>query len=394
MGKRNKSEEDTNDNNETTEITTKSKENKKDTKTTTITSQTKTGEKNSKNSEETEQETTKKRKVNNPAGPSRKERRRNTFRDGEHIVIIKGDGIENNDIAIPVENIYKQRKQWEEQQKLLGNDPSSTSYSSLSSYHNNKNNRMAAPVGKFEECWICGGTDHRRSNCPNKQMDNDDGHMIQRKLVCLGCRRRGHVLANCPDRMNQKTFLNSSNTNAGNNNGPICFNCGEPGHNIYNCPEPKLATGANFATCFICHQPGHLSKDCPKNKHGLYPRGGGCKICGSNLHLVRDCPENRNNNHTENHTTNRNFDFNTRKRYAFGVSEEERAAAESWTSMPANNNEHKAKRETYNYDDEIEGNVAVKDSNTDDKKDTTKLGGFGKYKKHHQHNKHSKKNKD
>ena len=142
-------------------------------------------------------------------------------------------------------------------------------------------------VGKYEECWVCGETTHRRSDCPNKGFAGADRHEVQRKLVCLGCRRKGHVLRDCPDA-------------GGGSGGALggagsftssCYNCGSSSHAIHTCPEPKIGTGFGFASCFVCHSTGHLSRDCPRNAaHGLYPRGGGCKRCGSTVHLVRDCP--------------------------------------------------------------------------------------------------------
>lgn len=139
----------------------------------------------------------------------------------------------------------------------------------------------AGGQGRYEECWICGQTDHRRSDCPNKAEWGADRHSVQRKLVCLGCRKKGHVLKDCPDQ-----------GALGDKGGAFCcYNCGSTEHGIHACPEPQIGSGFSFASCFVCNSKGHLSRDCPKNaQHGLYPRGGGCKRCGSTAHFVKDCP--------------------------------------------------------------------------------------------------------
>lgn len=138
----------------------------------------------------------------------------------------------------------------------------------------------AGAGGKFEECWICGSTEHRRSDCPNKGFDGSS-HSIQRKLVCLGCRQRGHILKDCPK---------AQGGALGQTAGVTCYNCGSTEHSYLQCSEEKIGNGWTHAQCFVCNGKGHLSRDCPKNaQHGLYPRGGGCKRCGSTQHLVKDC---------------------------------------------------------------------------------------------------------
>ena len=141
--------------------------------------------------------------------------------------------------------------------------------------------RKEGGKGKFEECWICGGTDHRRSDCPNKAEWGADRHSVQRKLVCLGCRKRGHLLKDCPDQAGA----------LGDKGGAFCcYNCGSNAHSIHACTEEQIGSGFTYASCFVCNGKGHLSRDCPKNAaHGLYPRGGGCKRCGSTAHFVKDC---------------------------------------------------------------------------------------------------------
>lgn len=139
--------------------------------------------------------------------------------------------------------------------------------------------------GGFEPCWICGSTEHKRKFCPHK-VEYEEGRQVQKKMICLGCRRRGHLLSECPDRTGGASSLGGAEK-------PVCFNCGSDAHRLHECEEPMRGGGATFATCFICNAKGHLSRNCPSNKHGLYPRGGECKSCGGNDHLVKDCPKNK-----------------------------------------------------------------------------------------------------
>ena len=103
--------------------------------------------------------------------------------------------------------------------------------------------------------------------------------------ICLGCRKRGHFLKDCP----------KANPSIKDSDEPvvdICFNCGESGHALRHCTKPRKRDGSlPFASCFICKRKGHISKDCPENPNGLYPKGGCCHICLQKTHLVRDCPE-------------------------------------------------------------------------------------------------------
>jgi zinc finger CCHC domain-containing protein 9 len=104
--------------------------------------------------------------------------------------------------------------------------------------------------------------------------------------ICLGCRKRGHFVKDCPKlSIAPKSILEAE--------GPeVCFNCGSPDHTLKNCTKPREGRGSlKFANCFICKKVGHISRDCPENPNGLYPNGGCCHICLLKTHLVRDCPE-------------------------------------------------------------------------------------------------------
>ena len=104
--------------------------------------------------------------------------------------------------------------------------------------------------------------------------------------ICLGCRKRGHFVKDCPRlAIAPQSILESQ--------GPeVCFNCGSPDHTLKNCPKPREnRSSLKFANCFICKKIGHISRDCPENPNGLYPNGGCCHICLLKTHLVRDCPE-------------------------------------------------------------------------------------------------------
>lgn len=103
--------------------------------------------------------------------------------------------------------------------------------------------------------------------------------------ICLGCRKRGHFLKDCP----KVTMVPFKTALPGTE---ICFNCGSADHSLKACSKPRDPLGKlQFAICFICKQQGHISRDCPENANGLYPNGGCCHICLQKTHLVRDCPE-------------------------------------------------------------------------------------------------------
>ncbi|RYZ83929.1 MAG: hypothetical protein EOP04_19000 [Proteobacteria bacterium] len=99
--------------------------------------------------------------------------------------------------------------------------------------------------------------------------------------VCLGCRKRGHFLKDCP-KANTRTH----------DSAIYCFNCGSHDHTLKSCPDERDRSGRlPYAKCFVCQALGHLSRDCPENANGLYPKGGCCHICFQKNHLARDCPD-------------------------------------------------------------------------------------------------------
>lgn len=100
--------------------------------------------------------------------------------------------------------------------------------------------------------------------------------------ICLGCRKRGHFLKDCPS----KPIV------AEKRGTPICFFCGSNDHPLKKCRSYNGDdTNLPFAKCFICDETGHLSRNCQGNNHGLYPKGGCCHICGEITHLAKNCPK-------------------------------------------------------------------------------------------------------
>lgn len=105
--------------------------------------------------------------------------------------------------------------------------------------------------------------------------------------ICLGCRKRGHFLKDCPKQAKEaaRTGIPAAAAEL------ICFNCGSREHSLRACPEERVPGKLPFAVCFICKGQGHLSRDCGQNANGLYPRGGCCHICLLKTHLAKDCPD-------------------------------------------------------------------------------------------------------
>ncbi|XP_068233235.1 kinesin-like protein KIF21A [Palaemon carinicauda] len=100
------------------------------------------------------------------------------------------------------------------------------------------------------------------------------------KRVCLRCRRRGHMISECPD----------VHGGYGIEQNCICYGCGSTEHKVQDCPKGGKGDEFPLATCFICRQVGHISRQCPDNPRGLYPNGGSCRGCGSVVHLAANCP--------------------------------------------------------------------------------------------------------
>ena len=118
-----------------------------------------------------------------------------------------------------------------------------------------------------------------------KDMDAEHEKEAANFTVCLGCRKRGHFVKDCP-----RLALASVAPKA--IEGPqLCFNCGSTDHTLKTCPKPREPGGKlKFASCFVCKGIGHIARDCPENPNGLYPQGGCCHICLQKTHLVKDCP--------------------------------------------------------------------------------------------------------
>lgn len=117
--------------------------------------------------------------------------------------------------------------------------------------------------------------DERKKKFQSAALDQEREDNKSKSIVCLGCRKRGHLLKNCPEAKKEVG---------------ICFNCGSSGHALRACSKPRGST-LKYAKCFVCGGTGHISRECPENANGLYPSGGCCHICLQKTHLVKDCPE-------------------------------------------------------------------------------------------------------
>lgn len=138
--------------------------------------------------------------------------------------------------------------------------------------------------------------EERRQKFLNMTVENEREKEQSRYAICLGCRKKGHLLKNCPYGSVSSSFPSSSFTPSYSNNrydarNEICFNCGSNEHSLRACPDPRKPGYLPFASCFICKGTGHIARDCPENPNGLYPQGGCCHICLQKTHLVKDCPE-------------------------------------------------------------------------------------------------------
>ncbi len=133
-------------------------------------------------------------------------------------------------------------------------------------------------------------------------------------MFCFACRRRGHVVADCPARaaagdagggaeLDDDAALAATLRAAAPRGAldgaasKVCYRCGRDDHALRDCKKrrrkPRTPGGAEylpFAVCFVCGGKGHLSADCPSNPNGVFPKGGACHRCGSTEHRAAACP--------------------------------------------------------------------------------------------------------
>ena len=75
-------------------------------------------------------------------------------------------------------------------------------------------------------------------------LDTDREKDAANYTTCLGCRKRGHFLKDCPQVSSVAPSVDVKE---------VCFNCGSQAHILRDCPEKSNGrkTKLAFATCFI-----------------------------------------------------------------------------------------------------------------------------------------------
>ena len=126
----------------------------------------------------------------------------------------------------------------------------------------------------------------RKLRSTKKKVEENLGNLKNSFKRCLNCKKRGHLVEDCPFKQN-----NVDENNDNNNNDVICYNCGSYEHTLYKCDKPIDYNNLPYALCFRCNKRGHISANCPDNENGIYVHGGSCFVCGAKDHLAKNCPE-------------------------------------------------------------------------------------------------------
>ena len=126
----------------------------------------------------------------------------------------------------------------------------------------------------------------RKLRSTKKKVEENLGNLKNSFKRCLNCKKRGHLVEDCPFKQN-----NVDENNDNNNNDVICYNCGSYDHTLYKCDKPIDYNNLPYALCFRCNKRGHISANCPDNENGIYVHGGSCFVCGAKDHLAKNCPE-------------------------------------------------------------------------------------------------------
>lgn len=127
----------------------------------------------------------------------------------------------------------------------------------------------------------------RKLRTTKKKIEENLGNLKNSLKRCLNCKKRGHVVEDCPFKNDE----NNEDSKGNNNDEAICYNCGSHDHGLYKCDKPVDYNNLPYALCFKCKKRGHISANCPENENGIYIHGGSCFVCGAKDHLAKNCPQ-------------------------------------------------------------------------------------------------------
>ena len=128
----------------------------------------------------------------------------------------------------------------------------------------------------------------RKLRSTKRKVEENLGNLKNSFKRCLNCKKRGHLVEDCPFKEKNNEDGNEDNMN---NNDIVCYNCGSYEHTLYKCDKPIDYNNLPYALCFKCKKRGHISANCPENENGIYVHGGACFVCGAKDHLAKNCPE-------------------------------------------------------------------------------------------------------
>ena len=110
----------------------------------------------------------------------------------------------------------------------------------------------------------------RKLRTTKKKIEENLGNLKNSLKRCLNCKKRGHVVEDCPFKNDE----NNEDSKGNNNDEAICYNCGSHDHGLYKCDKPVDYNNLPYALCFKCKKRGHISANCPENEKEIYIHGG------------------------------------------------------------------------------------------------------------------------
>ncbi|KAL3623471.1 hypothetical protein CASFOL_032287 [Castilleja foliolosa] len=144
------------------------------------------------------------------------------------------------------------------------NDPPECSDSECMMYGKNNNKFPNYNARKKKtRCYICGDCDH-------------EGWLCKKVTDCFICSKKGHLVADCPNR-NVEVDLAST----------LCLKCGNTGHDMFSCVNNYDPEDLKAIECYICRKADHLC--CAGDKTILI--GASCYNCGQSDHFGLECTE-------------------------------------------------------------------------------------------------------